>query len=260
MSRRKKKAMSHEKASYVKRKGHADAQEFAELLGIGKEYRSEPQAKKDVIDLEGHSYSVKSGEKKWQIFLYSRTRFETDYTFMAMNGLGKLFLKCIDSFPENRSEYLKNKKIYKERLQVPMRELCQRLKEKRLLAAFIDKSMFNSGEVDFFVIKEGEIFHVFWSREVVDTLTDNFEVENSKARQKGQFDDQKVVFKVSGKTCGEIEMRNDSEIHYREVKFWLNKKLTFDLLTSQITRKRNLNERITLYGKAINKLLKTLKR
>lgn len=55
--------MSHEKASYVKRKGHADAREFAELLGIGKEYRSEPQAKKDVIDLEGHSYSVKSGEK-----------------------------------------------------------------------------------------------------------------------------------------------------------------------------------------------------
>jgi uncharacterized protein (DUF2461 family) len=69
---------------------------------------------------------VKSGEKKWQIFLYSRTRFETDYTFMAMNGLGKLFLKCIDSFPENRSEYLKNKRIYKEKLQEPMRELCQR--------------------------------------------------------------------------------------------------------------------------------------
>jgi len=69
-----------------------------------------------------------------------------------------------------------------------------------------------------------------------------------------------VVFKVSGKTCGEIEMRNDSEVHYREVKFWLDKKLTFDLLTSQITRKRKLSERITLYGKAINKLLKTLKR
>ena len=248
--------MSHEKASYVKRKGHADAQEFAELLGIGKEYKSEPQAKKDVIDLEGHSYSVKSGEKKWQIFLYSKTRFETDYTFMAMNGLGKLFLKCIESFPENRSEYLKNKGLYKRKLQEPMRELCQRLKEKRLLAAFIDKSMFNSGEVDFLVIKEEEVFNVFWSREVVDTLTENFEVGNSKARQKGQFDDQKVVFKVCGKTCGEIEMRNDSEIHYREVKFWLNKKLTFDLLTSQIKKRRNLSERIILYGKAIKKLLR----
>lgn len=252
--------MSHEKASYVKRKGHADAREFAELLGIGKEYKSEPQAKKDVIDLEGHSYSVKSGEKKWQIFLYGKTRFETDYTFMAMNGLGRLFLKCIDSFPENRNEYLKNKRVYKEKLQEPMRELCQRLKEKRLLAAFIDKSMFNSGEVNFFVIKEGGIFHVFWSREVVDTLTGSFEVENSKARRKGEFDDQKVVFKVSGKTCGEIEMRNDSEIHYREVKFWLDKKLTFNLLTSQITRSQNLNERIILYGKAINKLLKKRKK
>jgi len=256
MNKRRKRAMSHEKASYVKRKGHADAQEFAELLGIGKEYKSEPQAKKDVIDLEGHSYSVKSGEKKWQIFLYSKTRFETDYTFMAMNGLGKLFLKCIESFPENRSEYLKNKGLYKRKLQEPMRELCQRLKEKRLLAAFIDKSMFNSGEVDFLVIKEEEVFNVFWSREVVDTLTENFEVGNSKARQKGQFDDQKVVFKVCGKTCGEIEMRNDSEIHYREVKFWLNKKLTFDLLTSQIKKRRNLSERIILYGKAIKKLLR----
>lgn len=42
----KKKAMTHEKASEVKRMGHADAREFAESLGIGKEYRSEPQAKK----------------------------------------------------------------------------------------------------------------------------------------------------------------------------------------------------------------------
>jgi hypothetical protein len=33
----KKKAMTSEKASFVKRKGHADAREFAEVLGIGKE-------------------------------------------------------------------------------------------------------------------------------------------------------------------------------------------------------------------------------
>ena len=255
----KKKAMTSEKASYVKRKGHADAKEFAELLGVGKEYRSEPQAKKDVIDSEGHSYSVKSGEKKWQIFLYGKRRFEEDYTFRAMNGLGELFLQCIDSFPESRADYLKNKELYKKHLQKPMRELCQRLKEKRLLAAFIDKSMFNSGEVDFLVIKEGNVFHVFWSREVVDVLTNNYEVENSKARGKNQFDDQKVIFKVSGKTYGEIEMRNDSEVHYREVKFWLDKKLNFELLTSQIKGRQNFNSRIILYGKAIKKLSKMRK-
>jgi len=158
----KKKAMTSEKASYVKRKGHEDAREFAELLGIGKEYKSEPQAKKDVIDLEGHSYSVKSGEKKWQIFLYGKTRFETDYTFRGMNGIGDLLLKCINSFPDKRDEYLRNKEKYKRKLQKPMRELGERLKEKRILAAFIDKSMFNSGEVDFLVIKESEIFHIFW--------------------------------------------------------------------------------------------------
>ncbi|MGQ9664667.1 MAG: hypothetical protein ACUVUH_04950 [bacterium] len=61
----KKRAMTSEKASYVKRKGHADAREFAECLGIGKEFRSDPRAKKDVIDSEGYSYSVKSGERKW---------------------------------------------------------------------------------------------------------------------------------------------------------------------------------------------------
>lgn len=250
----KKKAMTSEKASYVKRKGHADAREFAELLGIGKEYRSEPQAKKDVIDLEGHSYSVKSGEKKWQIFLYGKTRFGKDYTFKGMNGLGELFLQCIESFPESRGDYLRNKELYKKCLQKPMRELCQKLKEKRVLAAFIDKSIFNSGEVDFLVIKDSEVFHVFWSREVVEALTNNYEVENSKARGKNQFDNQKVVFKVLDKTHGEIEMRNDSEIHYREIKFWLDKKLTFNLLRSQIKRVKSIADRVVLYGKAINKL------
>jgi ABC-type multidrug transport system ATPase subunit len=38
----KKKAMTSEKASYVKRKGHEDAREFAIELGIGKEFRSDP--------------------------------------------------------------------------------------------------------------------------------------------------------------------------------------------------------------------------
>lgn len=252
----KKKAMTSEKASYVKRKGHADAREFAKLLGIGKEYRSEPQAKKDVIDFEGYSYSVKSGEKKWQIFLYGKTRFEKDYTFRGMDGLGELFLECIKSFPAQRRVYLKNKRKYKYKLQEQMQRLCQKLKEKRLLAAFIDKSMFNSGEVNFLVIKENKIFYVFWSREVVDVLTANYIVENSKARSKNQIDAQKVIFRVGGRTHGEIEMRNDSEVHYREVKFWLDKKLTFELLKSKIKRVKNFNRKIVLYGKAINKLFK----
>jgi len=64
----KKRAMSSEEASYVKIKGHKDARDFASLLGIGKEYTSEPQAKKDVIDSEGNTFFVKSGEKKMANF------------------------------------------------------------------------------------------------------------------------------------------------------------------------------------------------
>jgi hypothetical protein len=255
----KKKAMTSEKASFVKRKGHADAREFAKVLGIGKEFKSDPTAKKDVIDSEGYSYSVKSGEKKWQIFLYGKTRFLTNFNFKSMNGLSKIFLECIESFPESRKEYLKDKKKYKEKLKGPMRKLCQKLQDKKLLAGFINKSMFNSGEVDFLVVKEREQFHVFWGEDVVKVLTENLEVENSKARRSSQLDDQKVVFKFSRKTIGEIEMRNDSDKHYREVKFWLGKNETLNLLKTKIFPFKEINERLILYGTAIKKLSKYLK-
>jgi len=254
----KKKAMTSAKARNVRKKGHEDAHEFAELLGIGKEFKNDPKAKKDVIDLEGYSYSVKSGEKKWQIFLYSKKRFEQDCTFNGMNGIGDLLLKCIKSFPKSRDKYIKNKEEYKRKLQEPMRKLCEKLKDKRVLESFIEKSIFNSGEVNFLVIKEEGIFHVFWNEDVVKILSNNYVVENSKARTENQLDDQKVVFKVENKTHGEIEMRNDSENHYREVKFWLSKKLTFNLLTSKIDRSKHINDKIIAYGKAVKKLSKIL--
>jgi hypothetical protein len=137
-----------------------------------------------VIDKSGDSYSVKSGEKKWQIFLYGKTRFEENYSFKAMNGMGQLFLECINCFPEKFADYQKNKRLYKGKLQHPMIKLCSRLKDKNLLSAFIDKSMFNSGEVNYLAIKHEERFYVFWSRDVVDVLIANITVENSKARGK----------------------------------------------------------------------------
>lgn len=54
-------------------------------------------------------------------------------------------------------------------------------------------------------------------------------------------------------TCGEIEVRNDSEVHYRELKFWLHKKHTLSLLLQFITEKQPYNKepRIILMGNAI---------
>ncbi len=54
-------------------------------------------------------------------------------------------------------------------------------------------------------------------------------------------------------------MRNDSHVHYREVKFWLDKRLTFNLLITHISKRENLNNKIILYGKAISKLFKHFK-
>ena len=166
----KKRAMTSEKASFVKRRGHLVSKEFANLIGLKDDYLNDPKAKKDVIDKSGDSYSVKSGEKKWQIFLYGKTRFEEDYSFRAMNGIGQLLLECIKCFPDSRSNYLKNKRLYKNKLQRPMIELCNKLRNKNILSAFIDKAMFNSGEVNYLVIKHEDKFYVYWSRDVVDTF------------------------------------------------------------------------------------------
>lgn len=93
-------------------------------------------------------------------------------------------------------------------------------------------------------------------KDVVKVLSEKISVENSKARQKGQIDDQKVVFKVDKRTIGEIEMRNDSDVHYREVKFWLNKDKTFKILQENIQNRSLLKENVIIYGESIKKLKK----
>ncbi|MBI4721767.1 MAG: hypothetical protein HY769_01995 [Candidatus Stahlbacteria bacterium] len=249
----KKRAMTSEKASFVKTQGHLNSKEFAKLIGLGDDYLNDPRAKKDVIDKSGDSYSVKSGEKKWQIFLYGKTRFEEDYSFKAMNGIGQLLLDCIECFPVSRSRYLENKQLYKNKLQQPMIELCNKLRNKNILSAFIDKAMFNSGEVNYLAIKHEDKFHIYWSRDIVNTLSENIVVENSQARNVNQTSNQKVVFRVNNITYGEIEMRNDSDVHYREVKVWLNKKLIVDLLFNNITKVQEYSDRVLVYGGAIKK-------
>ncbi len=93
-------------------------------------------------------------------------------------------------------------------------------------------------------------------KDVVKVLSEKISVENSKARQLGQIDDQKVVFKVDKRTIGEIEMRNDSDVHYREVKFWLNKDKTFKILQENIQNRSLLKENVIIYGESIKKLKK----
>mgnify|MGYP001604182323 CR=1 FL=1 len=64
----KKRSLSTEDARWVRQRGYNDALEFALAIGLPRDYQNDPQAKKDVIDKSGDAHSVKSGEKKWQIF------------------------------------------------------------------------------------------------------------------------------------------------------------------------------------------------
>ena len=185
------------------------------------------------------------------MFLYGRNRFLNDDGFQALNGIGSLLVHCIDAFPPRYEDYEGNKAAAKERLKTPMRELKDRLQRKALLRAFLKKSLFNGGEVNYLTIKEDGVYHVYWNEDVTRIMADVFVVENSKARQAGQFDDQKVLFKYEDINAGELEMRNDGPGgHYAEVRFNMNKGPCVQLLKSAEFEECLHTSEITSYGQA----------
>ena len=246
-------ASTSDQARRYWQEGHDNATIFALLIGLDTEYLNDKQAKKDVIDPSGDAHSVKSGLKKWQIFLYRRSRFVEDDGFQALNGIGTLLIHCIDAFPPDYEQYKKNPAIYKERLKTPMRELKDRFQRKALLRAFLSKSIFNAGEVDYLTVLDNDKFHVFYNRDVVKHLGDNFVVDNSRKRARGQFSDQKVLFKFDGKNVGELEMRNDSRQHYQEVRFNVNRDRAMKMLYSFILERQELMPEVLVYGSAIGR-------
>lgn len=253
MTRKRSRASSPERAREYRQEGHDRALDFAFLLGLNEDYQNDKRAKKDVIDPSGDAHSIKSGEHRWQIFLYSRRRFETDDGFQALNGVGSLLIHCIDAFPPNYDDYVKDKNPSKERLRTPMRELKDRFQRKALLRAFLMKSMFNGGEVDYLTVYHEEKYHVFLNRDVVRILGKAFTVENSVAGSGGGPPEQKVLFKYEGKNVGELEMRNSSKGHYQEVLFNMIKPRVMDLLFSQIEEVMEYSEEILVYGGAVKK-------
>ena len=245
-----KRGLSSEDARKVRQKGHDDALEFAKLIGLEEDYTNNSQAKKDVVDPSGDTHSVKSGAKKWQIFLYRQNRFLDDPGFLAMNGIGQLLSECINTFPPMFDEYQLNKAMVKERLKPYMRELSDKFQNRDRVKAFISKSMFNGGEVNYLTVKEYGIFHVFSGKDVVSTFGANLIVSNSKARSDSQVDDQKVLFKYDGINLAELEMRNDSKIHYREIRFNMIKPRAMALLFDKIELKDKYNDSVFVYGEA----------
>ena len=167
-----------------------------------------------------------------------------------MNGIGDLLADCINSFPPTFSAYQRDKVAAKERLRKPMRKLAELLQERRRLRAFLNKSIFNGGEVNYLTVKHDEVFHVFINKDVVKVFSDNLEVCNSRALLVGQMPEQKVLLRYEGRNLGELEMRNDSPVHYREVRFNMIKPKVMELLFSLIPMTNEFNDQVLVYGNA----------
>ncbi len=239
---------SADEARKIRALGHANALAFAKSIGIPEDYQNDLRAKKDVIDPSGDAHSVKSGNKKWQVFLYGRSRFETDDGFQALNGVGELLIHCIDTLPPTFDGYQENKDIARERLRTPMRELRDRFQRKALLRAFLMKSFFNGGEVNYLTALHEYQYHVFLNTEIVYLMGESFEVVNSVARNAKSPPEQKVLFKVDGINVGELEMRTDRK-NYQKVRFnMIVPRIMALLLTIQPTQ--DFSPKVVVHGQA----------
>ncbi|HET6864185.1 MAG TPA: hypothetical protein VFH37_03250, partial [Candidatus Saccharimonadales bacterium] len=94
------------------------------------------------------------------------------------------------------------------------------------------------------------IFHVFLNQDVIDVLGNNLEVRNSRAISAGQFPEQKVLFRYNGINLGELEMRNDSPVHYREIRFNMIKPKVMGLLFTNIPETDRYSSKVYIYGRA----------
>jgi hypothetical protein len=167
-----------------------------------------------------------------------------------MNGIGQTLLDCIRAFPESFSEYQSNKAAAKERLRPYMIELKTKLQDRTRLRAFLNKSLFNGGEVNYLTVKDKGVFHVFWGPDVISILCDSLEVCNSRNTSSVSVAEQKVLFRFKGINLGEIEMRNDSAGHYREIRFNMSKPRIMGLLFGGIKQTDKYGRNVLIYGNA----------
>ena len=244
-------AMTPEQASLKKTGGHISENEFAALIN-GTVNKGDQLGTKYVIDPSGSTHLIKGG-KYWQIFLYRRSRLLSNTMLRGIGDLADIAIECIDVFPSTFDEHQADKGKANAALQTPMKKLCEELQKPEIYEAFIKKVFFNSNEVDYLTIKSDEKFHVFEKSDVVN-VCNKFTVANSKALRADQMDDQKVLLKL-GVNIGEIEIRKDSNQHYKEFKFRINGEKFLKLLQEEMGDNFEERGRIIVYKKYRRTLL-----
>lgn len=237
--------MTSDKAWRVKTRGGRKEDIFADLIkGLVLKGTKKP----DIVNAYLQFFSVKGSSEKQgkegrdgriQVFMYKPSRFEQDLDFPARD----IILDIFSCYPATYQEYQNNKKEIKSKIAIHMKRLKEFLLDEDNRAKFLDRAFFDR-KMDFFVIYDDEIFHIFDKDEVWKVFLENLEVDNNASNQK-------VVFKY-GQLCIEIEMRT-SEEKYPTMFMPMNKRITFDLLTKKIKGQKKLSNYLWLYGNAIKK-------
>ena len=109
---------------------------------------------------------------------------------------------------------------------------------------FLDKSIFDS-KIDFLSVFHDSNFYIFSRQEILQILTDVFEIKNSKGEQKVRFD-------YEGKIAIEIEVRTTNDGKYPALLLVTNKNKIMRILLSEITYNMTPKANLLVYGKAMN--------
>tara|TARA_Y100001970_G_C14259119_1_gene878141 strand:- start:14933 stop:15805 length:873 start_codon:yes stop_codon:yes gene_type:complete len=268
--------------------GHRNEVIFAEMIN-GKVLKG--TQKGDVKDQQENLYSVKSG-KKWQIFLYSYTRIKSSKYLKLLQPSLEAFPIEYDTYLKDRTKCISFKETYKEengdkaikiltneevkdaigentyilakeKLRTISIANTKKLNDKRILKNFYNEAIFNNDEVEYLVIRvdsENENFLVFHKDDVLETISDLTYPSYSRAGRVPidyNVEGQKTLlcYELNGrsKNIVEIEIRNDSATHYRQVRFNMYSKDTYAILLKNIPDKK-IHKNITIFGKAVETL------
>jgi len=153
----------------------------------------------------------------------------------------------------------------KERLAAATRNVCQSLYEKEFLKNFLDEAIFNINEVQYLAIRDDtylqdKIFKVFARDDVLKILSSRLFPAVSRAGyvpEDYNVDGQKTLLKYSKeggkeKNIVELEVRNDSAAHYRQLRFNMYSHDALSILIDTLgpTPQRKIKNQIWFYGKA----------
>jgi len=243
----KKKAMSSEKASFVKKEGHSNEDDFAPLIG-GEKIKGTGKAD---VQKNGYKFSLKKICSRIQFALYGKDSKNWIKTSPSA-------VKCktiLSIYPDSFAEYQENKTHYKSLLREKMIDLKDHLSVKANLREYLSLVITKSGDIDYIVMKDETRHFIFDASETIDAVVSKAVVVNSKARKAGDTPEQKVLITIpKGKGFAnliELETRNSSEGHYAEFLCVCNRDRLFELLTKSITDEQIFNENLVVRGKAI---------